>query len=144
MWQAFVETIGPAILAVVGVAVTAIAYQAKEWVKTRFLAGAAQDAFANAAGGIVNKLGEELLTTILQPNDASVQQAVAKVTARVPDAIKMFNLSPAGIAERIIDHVGKLQAPAIGAMIQTPVPIASVQGGQAGPAIPPLANPVRR
>lgn len=141
MWNNFIATVGPPFIGLLALVATAAITLGVSYVKQNWMQGVAQSAFANAAGGIVNKLGEELLTTILTPGHIDVIQAVEKVQARIPDKIKALGLTPAGIAERIIDNVGKLQAPAIGALlprlvVPTPATAAAPGGTGFGGAVP--------
>lgn len=138
MWNDFIATVGPPFIGLLGVIATAVIAWGMTYVKANWLNGVAQDAFANAAGGIVNQIGEDLLKRTLKPADPEVREAVAKVKARIPDTVKALGLSPDAVAERVIDHVGKLQAPAIGAMIQSMLPPmmhtgANVSGGSPPP-----------
>lgn len=138
MWQNFITQVGPPFFMLLGLVATAAITVGTNYVRKTWLNGAAQSAFANAAGGIVNQLGEELLKTALTPNHPEVAIAVTKVQARIPDVVKSLGLTPAGIAERIIDHVGKQQAPAIGALLGGVIPAMMPSGMQTG-----VGGPVR-
>lgn len=139
-WNDFVTTVGPPFIGLLSLVATAAIGIGVSYVKANWLNNVAQSAFANAAGGIVNKLGEELLKTVMTPGHPDVLIAVDKVKARIPDTVKSLGLTPINIAERIIDHIGKLQAPAIGAMIPPILHLpgstmdASMKPSPAGPA----------
>lgn len=117
MLKEIAKELGPIITDTLVVAVIAFIGWLTSWLRTRFKinldearASALGIAIANAAGGVFNKLGEKAVTEVTKPSDESVKQAVAMVEKSVPDAIKHFGLSPATIAEKVVNAVGVKQA----------------------------------
>lgn len=127
MLETILERISPLLIDALVVATVAFIGWLTSWLRTRFKinldearASAIGIAVANAAGGVLNKLGETALTEVVKPSDAVVKEAVAYVERSVPDAVKHFDMEPATIAEKVVNAVGKLTAPALVTAIEAP------------------------
>lgn len=140
MWNDLLATVGPSLITLAGLVVTAGVALATNYVRKNWLNNVAQSAFANAAGGIVNQLGEEILKNVMTTGHAEVQQATDKVIKRIPDVVRSLGLTPQGIAERIVDNLGKLQAPAIGALMPRAVVQVAPNPNQPGMSPAPGMN----
>lgn len=120
MFKDLLREFSPLLLDAVGVAVLAFLGWLTAWLRTRFKinldearASAIGIAVTNAAGGVLNKLGEKAVTDVVSAADPSVKDAVDFVRKAVPDAVAHFDMGSDAIGERVINAVGKLAAPAV-------------------------------
>jgi len=110
----------PIILSALGIVTTAFIAWLTTWLRTKFKleeeaahSVALNTAVDNAAGGVINEMGESAVTTVVAPTSPAVKRAVTYVRERNPDAVAYFEIPPAAIAEKIVNSVGKQTAPSL-------------------------------
>lgn len=118
-----VEFVLPIVLtivtAIIGIVVpVAISYLAKKWNLQieQSKRDALQVTLTNAAGGLVQKLGERAKELKVNVSDPHVREAVQRVVAGAPDALRWAGLTEAEIARRVLEKVPQISA--------SPTPIA--------------------
>jgi hypothetical protein len=79
---------------------------------------ALQTTFTNAAGGLLQKLGEDARTLRIDVKNPDLAAAVNRALKGAPDALKWAGLSEAEIARRILEKIPQVPSPA-------PTPIAT-------------------
>jgi hypothetical protein len=80
---------------------------------------ALQTALTNAAGLVVNQLGNKLDGKVITSGHQAIDQAVNYVLKSAPQAVERFALSPAELREKIIAKVPQV-APAVTPIVTVP------------------------
>jgi hypothetical protein len=72
---------------------------------------ALQVTLTNAAGGLLQRLGDEAKTLKLDVKDARLADAINRVVKGAPDALKWAGLDEREIARRILEKIPQIEAP---------------------------------
>lgn len=83
---------------------------------------ALQVTLTNAAGGLLQQLGERAKTVKINVGDPAVKAAVDRVLKGAPDAVKWAGLSEAEIARRVLEKIPQIENSSGPAPISTPIP----------------------
>lgn len=111
-----IDQIVAALGALLAVVTTAFLTWLAAWLRARFMVQQDKDradslntAVTNAAGGVINVLGDKSadVVTVAMP---AVKEAVAYVKKMNPGDVEYFKLEPPQIAEKVVNAVGKLKA----------------------------------
>lgn len=81
---------------------------------------ALQVTLTNAAGGLLQKLGERAAALRFDAGDPALKAAIDRVLQGAPDAVKWAGLSEAEIARRILEKVPQIEASSGSAPLSTP------------------------
>lgn len=93
-----------------------------------------QKALEQAAGGLLNKLGQRATNVTLDVHNPAVAAAINYVLKSAPDAVKKFGLEdkPREIAEKLANKVGVMTAGPPAVSIEPAAGAASASGGRGG------------
>lgn len=127
MWEPLIDQIVTILGSLLAAASTAFLAWLTIWLRTKFKLDvdaarslALNTAVDNAAGGVLNKLGETALTEVVAATNPAVKAAVAYVQERNPEAVAYFDMQGPAIAEKVINAIGKLTAPAFVTAVAKP------------------------
>lgn len=81
---------------------------------------ALQVTLTNAAGGLLQQLGERAKTVKIDVRDPAMKAAIDRVLAGAPDAVKWAGLTEAEIAKRILEKLPQIEASSGPAPMSTP------------------------
>jgi hypothetical protein len=84
---------------------------------------ALQVTLTNAAGGLLQKLGDRAKTLRFDTGDPAMAAAINRVLASAPDAVKWAGLSEAEIAKRILEKIPQIEASSGAAPMSTSTPV---------------------
>jgi hypothetical protein len=115
-----VDEVLKVIAGILAMATTAFLAWLGSWLRARFMVQQDKDradslntAVDNAAGGVLNKMGDAAVTEVITSANPAVKEAVKYVEKMNPGDVEYFKLGASAIADKIINSVGKQTAPAL-------------------------------